>query len=126
MGTWGPGNLENDYALDELGERSQKLVNGLLRRARSKRSREADEYDHTTLFVEFEILFALDARKLLSAELPDPNEVETLKQRFLKDWDAHIDALEPKPDYKRKRRQVIARTFDRFKRICARHRELGG
>ena len=51
MGTWGPKNLDNDYALDELGDRLDKLVKRLWSRAKKKTSREGDEHDYTTLFV---------------------------------------------------------------------------
>lgn len=122
MGTWGPGNLENDYALDELSTRTSTLVGELLSRARSPSSREADDYDYTTLFVELEIAIALDARGLLSAsELPKTREVQALARDFIASWDANIDALSPKPEFKRKRRAVILATFDRFAKICARH-----
>ena len=124
MGTWGPRNLDNDYALDELGERIDKLVKRLWSRAKKKASREGDEYDYTTLFVEFEILFAMDDRKLLQNRcgvMPTPDEVETLKLDYIGAWDKNIDALEPTEDHKRDRRRAILQTFNRFKRISRRH-----
>lgn len=125
MGTWGPGNLDNDYALDELCDRSAALIESMMERARRKESREGDEYDYTTLFVEFEIVFALDAKGLLkSGALPSPEEVEELKTSYIADWEPYYrDNLEAKPDHLKARRQCIARTFNRFKRICAKHRE---
>lgn len=121
MGTWGPGNLENDYALDELADRNHGLVASLLERARRKSSREGGDYDYTTLFVDFEVLFALDKAKLLvECTLPSPDEVEELKRDFLNDWDSNIDAIQPKPEFKKARRRTIVRTFSRFKRICQR------
>jgi hypothetical protein len=87
MGTWGSGNLDNDYARDELDDRSAKLIKTLMRRARRKTSRQADEYDYTTLFAEFEIVFALEARKLIGGHLlPSPEAVEELKWEFIRDW----------------------------------------
>jgi hypothetical protein len=119
MGTWGPGNLQNDYALDELGERSRVLIEALLERARRKTSRESDEYDYTTLFVEIEIVFALHAKRLLETScLPPAEEIEQLKQSYLRDWDAYIDSLQPTAGFKRDRRRVIVATFNRLKRIC--------
>ena len=125
MGTWGAGNLENDYALDELSDRSAKLIKSMMARARRKSSREGDEHDYTTLFVEFEIVFALDSKGLLmSGSLPTPEEVEKLKVSFLADWEPYYqDSLEAKPDHLKKRRQCIAATFNRFKRICIKHQE---
>lgn len=118
MGTWGPKNLDNDYALDELHERSATLVSSLLERARSKTSRECDEYDYTTLFVEFEIVFALAARGLLTCELPPPNEVAKLSDQYIRDWAVQIEALGATESHKRERRRVIKSTFRRFRVLC--------
>lgn len=122
MGTWGPGNLDNDYAHCELADRSVDLINTMMERARRKKSREFDEYDYTTLFVELEIVFALDAKGLLkSYALPTPDEVEELKWDFVRDWETcykegngRIDAA---------RRRCILQTFNRFKRLCKKHLE---
>ncbi|MEM9071829.1 MAG: hypothetical protein AAGE52_25190 [Myxococcota bacterium] len=118
MGTWGPQNLDNDYALDELHARSTALVASLLERARSKTSRECDDYDYTTLFVEFEIVFAFAAHGLLDCELPPPNEVAKLAAEYLRDWEIGIDKLGATAAHKRERRDVIERTFQRFQILC--------
>jgi hypothetical protein len=123
MGTWGHGNLENDYALDELADRNAKLVATMLERARGSESREWDEYDHTTLFVEFEILFALDDHGLLNAgSLPPSAEIRTLAEDFIAEWDAYAAADLQQP-YKGKRRAAIVKTFERFAVICAKREE---
>src|SRR5262245_53559785 len=123
MGTWGSGNLDNDYARDELDDRSAKLINTLMRRARRKTSQEADEYDYTTLFVEFEIVFALESRELIGGHLlPIPEAVEELKWDFIHAWDAYIDELRPTETHKKNRRRCILQTFNRFKRICEKHK----
>ncbi len=122
MGTWGPGNLENDYAMDELADRSAKLVKTLLERVSRKTSREFDEYDHTTLFVEFEIVFALDAKGLLTTNLPSPEEVDGIKKDFVKDWlKYYLEGSGATADHTAKRKRVIMDTFSRFKRICKKH-----
>ena len=127
MGIWGPKNLDNDY---ELGERIDKLVKRLWSRAKKKTSRKGDEYDYTTVFVEFEILFAIDDRKLLQNRcgvMPTPNEVEAVKLDYIRDWDKNIDALEPTEEHKRDHRKAILQTFNRFKRISRRHHpDTGG
>jgi hypothetical protein len=121
MGTWGDGNLQNDSALDELADRTSGMVKALIDRAKRPSSRECDDYDYTTLFVDFEIIFALDAKRLLeSTALPSPDEVEELKWDYIRDWDVNIDQLGPTPEHKKSRRRCILRTFDRFKRICLR------
>lgn len=123
MGTWGSGNLDNDYAWDELADRTDKLLRTIMRRAKRKASREGDEYDYTTLFVEFEILFALEAKGLLTGRFPDPSDVDKLKLSFIADWDAYIDGLSPTAEHKSERRKTILATFDKFKRICRKHNE---
>lgn len=116
MGYWGTGNLESDYAADEVGRRTGKMVNAFMRQARKKRSREWDEYDHTVLLVDFEILFALEAKHLLAwCSLPSPDEIEKLKISFLEDYDAYSD--QRRPEF----REVLVANFNRFKRICKKH-----
>jgi hypothetical protein len=124
MGTWGPGNLDSDGALDELATRSAELVTQLWTRAQTKESWQADEWDHDALFVDFEILFALEEGGLLSSgTLPPPTEVDPVRDRWLAGWDAYIDELHPQPGFKEERRAVIAKTFARFRSICAKHHE---
>jgi hypothetical protein len=50
--------------------------------------------------------------------LPSTEKVGKWKQAYLARWDGYIDALEPDPDYKKKRRDVIAETFDRLERLA--------
>lgn len=116
MGTWGHGNLDSDYALDELSTRTNELLTSLLRRAQRKESREYDEYDHTTLFVELEIVFALDAHDLMSTgRFPAGASVRTLALEFLVAYDEYMEG--PWPE----RRAKIAETFERFAALCDKH-----
>ncbi|MBA2543824.1 MAG: hypothetical protein H0V17_29540 [Deltaproteobacteria bacterium] len=113
MGTWGHGNLESDYALDELSTRANELLTSLLRRAQRKESREYDEYDHTTLFVEFEIVFALDAHGIMrNGTFPIADLVRALAQDFLAAYDVYMDTSWPE------RRAKIVETFERFAALC--------
>lgn len=124
MGTWGSGNLENDYALEELADRSDDLIGSLFERAKRKTSREFDEYDHTTLFVEFEIAFALNAKGLLNGELPRPEEVEELKKVFVKDWDDYYqEGSGATQEHIEERKGVIIGTFNKFKEICKKYHD---
>jgi hypothetical protein len=120
MGTWGHGNLDSDYALDELGARSGALVKEMLLRAQRSDSRQWDEYDYTTLFVEFEIVFALDAAKLLKvgrSTLPAPDAVRKLAHDYITEWDRFDADDGPGPQ----RRKVILDTFERFAHLCQAH-----
>jgi hypothetical protein len=131
MGTWGAGNLDNDYAGDELSDRGTDLIKTLWARAKDKKSREGDEYDYTTLFVEFEIAFALESHSLLrSGFFPTPEEVKQLKQEYLAEWEPYYRRLggnsERSEEHLQERRKCIAKTFDRFRRICAKHQRQKG
>jgi len=115
MGTWGAGNLESDYALDELSQRAHDLIVEMLLRWQRLDSREWDEYDHTTLFVELELVFALAAKGLIPSGrfIPAPAVVRTL----IADWLVGYDAVmgdEPWPE----RRTRIAATFAKFVALC--------
>lgn len=116
MGTWGTGNLDSDYALDELSERTSELLTPMLLRWQRADSREYDEYDHTTLFVELELAFALADKGLLASgrTIPAPAAVRALATAWFVDYDAYM-ADNPWPE----RRTVIAASFERFATICA-------
>lgn len=115
MGTWGAGNLDSDYALDELSQRAHDLIVELLLRWQRSDSREWDEYDHTTLFVEFELVFALAAKGLIPSGrfIPAPAVVRTLIADWLAGYDEVMGA-EPWPE----RRTRIVATFAKFVALC--------
>jgi hypothetical protein len=122
MGTWGHGNLDSDYAFDELSTRTTELLTQILERAQRKTSREFDEYDYTTLFVELEIAFALDAAKLLrEAKFPSGDAVRALAQDFIADWAAYLGEDNATPAHVDGRRAVILESFERFAKICEAH-----
>jgi hypothetical protein len=115
MGTWGAGNLDSDYALDELAERAHELINEMLLRWQRSDSREYDEYDHTTLFVEFEVVFALAAKGMIPSGryIPAAATVRTLIADWLAGYDTFMGA-EPWPE----RRKRIVATFEKFVALC--------
>ena len=112
MGTWGHGNLENDYALDELSRRTRDLLTPMFLRAQRTESRQYDEWDHTTLFVELEIVFALDKAGLLSGGLPGAESVRALAREFITEWEEYADGPHPA------RRKKIVQSFERLAEIC--------
>ncbi len=122
MGTWGHGNLDSDYAREELDGRVTALLASLLARAARPTSREADEYDYTTLFVELEIAIALATANLIEGRyLPRSVAIDELALDYIAGWDAFIDELEPTAEHKRERRKAILDTFARFAKLCAPH-----
>lgn len=120
MGTWGTGNLDNDHAEEELFTRGQGLLHSFLQRARCSTSREPDEYDYTTLFVELELLLALDQRGLLRGPLVDPAEIQALASDYLAEWDAMIDDFGSSEAHKAGRRVAIEQSFEQLRQICER------
>ena len=49
---------------------------------------------------------------------PTPSTVAGWRSLYLDVWDNGIDGLDPDPEYKRKRREVIIETFDRIERLA--------
>jgi hypothetical protein len=95
MGTWGPGNLDSDGALDEVAERSHALVEQLWRRLHTRQSWETDEIEYDALFVDFEIVFALEANGVFDGyALTQLENFEQVRDRWLAGWDDYIDRLE--------------------------------
>lgn len=118
MGTWGHGNLDSDMAIDELSRISNNLVEQLLSRAKRKESREYDEDDYTLLFVEFEILFALDARNLFQpSKLPTPDEIDYLRADFIDEWEPYFrSAVQRSRDVTARKRRIVS-TFNKLRKI---------
>ena len=129
MGTWGPGNFENDAAADHLMDLCQPLLTEIEEAMEEPASLEPDEYEADMVMANLEIIACLSEHLgrhehsklgefLYPCVLPSPETVAKWKQAYLAVWDGSIDDLEPKPEYKKKRRQVIAETFDRLERLA--------
>ena len=120
MGTWGPGNLESDAALDAVGIASDALAKRIWTRLRRRASTQADEYDHDLLFVDLETALALRGADLFApSELPEATAFDAAVARWLERWDAYLDELAPQEGYKAERRAVIEATFARYREIVA-------
>jgi hypothetical protein len=111
MGIWGHGNFQNDAALDYVDE----LVDQLVKRIEScfeGTNLDPDELGEAELIPSVHILAWLCQET--GTVPPEADTVEGWKTRYLNNWDATIDGLDPDPDYKVQRRQTIAETFDRL------------
>ena len=53
-----------------LWRATTKFIRGFIRRLRRKAAREWDEYEHTVVLVDFEYVFALDAKQLIAGSAP--------------------------------------------------------
>jgi hypothetical protein len=135
MGTWGPGNFENDCAADHLLEFCGPLLKQVEEAMKDPSAIEPDEYDASVVMANLEIIACLSEHLgryergaiqdfLYPCVLPPPGVVAGWRGQYLKVWDGGIDGLDPDPDYKKKRREVIIETFDRVERL-ARERHEG-
>ncbi len=122
MGTWGSGNLENDSALDIIGERSTKMTHLIWDSINSEGSTEADEDEHTELFINIDTLVALDSVGLFSGwEMPSPLEFDAAIQIWLKRWDAYFDGMGSTDEFRAERRAVIEKTFAKFRLVLVKN-----
>jgi hypothetical protein len=128
MGTWGPGNFENDCAAEYLQDLCRPMVAQIEAAAANPSSIEPDEYDSDIMMANVEILACLSEHLgrytrgkipdfLYPIVVPSPETIMEWKRVYLEVWDEYIDQLKPKPEYKRKRRKVIVDSFDRLERV---------
>ncbi len=85
MGAWGPGNLENDGAQDELANVCEGLFNELIALLQQPRAHEYDGGLINRLFVRIETLFALHEREML-LYAPEQKAVGILIDPFVERW----------------------------------------
>ena len=104
MGVWGAGNFDNDYALDFVSEIAETVKDEL--------SPPEDVEDIEVVMGAVAVYKALVEH--CSAAPPTSEELLSLKQSIIDIYDKSIDELDPAPDYKVARRQVIIETFDGF------------
>jgi len=127
MGTWGPGNFENDWCADQLAIFCDPLVAEIQKSIDDIDANEDDMPDETVPAY-LEIIACLSENLgrhkygglydfLYPCVLPDPDTLADWKQKYLKQWDKHIDEYDPADDYKVRRRDVINQTFDRIIRL---------
>ncbi len=120
MGCWGPNNLDDDTAWDIRDEESFELLKRIVTLAESESGTQFAEYDHHHLFYSFEVLFALDAHRILNwKRCPTPEAALALKTSYLERWSEYYAGAGATPEFAAERRQVIENTFDRFIAGCA-------
>ena len=123
MGTWGAGNFEDDTALDHLSvvrntykleAMCAELLGAVKDAMASPNSLEPDEYEGVIVPCNLEIIAQMmDVFGASVCTLPRPSVLEKWKNTYLKVWDGYIDELDPDPDWKQSRREVLVQTFDR-------------
>jgi hypothetical protein len=129
MGTWGPGNFENDCAADHLYRVCGPLLKEVVEAMKDPSSLEPDELYGDLVPANLEIIACLSEHLgrhergeiqdfLYPCVLPPPETVAEWKKKYLAVWDTCIDGLAPDPDYKRQRREILVATFDRVERLA--------
>ncbi len=125
MGTWGPGNLDSDAAEEHLIIALKPWLEQITRTMSDPALMELDEYDSVAALVNLELLVTL--AEGLGAEqvsrvvgMPAPETLARWRSAFLEVYDATIDELSAKPDFKRRRREVIEATFARAAQVAKR------
>ena len=122
MGSWGPGNLDNDGAVDFIGGVCGELVDSIWRRAQKKESREYDEPDYDELFAEFEMVFAFESADLFNGwNVPSPETFGAIKKPFLDDWCKYSESKGGPGGVGCERYNVISATLDRFHKLCEKY-----
>jgi GNAT superfamily N-acetyltransferase len=108
MGTWGPGNFQDDRARDWLWQSAQIP---LVKTIESELKCQDEGNDHV-------IMAAVEVLTLLCEQLnaipPEPEEVTKWRVSYVRAWKCYIDNLDPEQDYKKQRLEVINATFDRL------------
>ena len=111
MGAWGPGNLENDGAQDELANVCERLFNELFEFLQHPRAHEYDGEVIDRLFVRIEMLFALHEREMI-VHAPEQKDIGILIEPFVGSWQQyHREAGHEPPAT---RLQSIRETFARL------------
>jgi hypothetical protein len=113
MGTWGPGNFENDAALDFIDEEIDRHVRAIEAIFADSQRFSLDEDAEGELMPRVAILALLCELGVLN----NPADVSAWRARYLEMYDDQIDNLEPKGELKLQRRAVIAATFDTLIRL---------
>ena len=129
MGTWGPGNFENDCAADHLYAVCGPLLKQIEEAMKDPAAIHPDESAADIVMANLEIIACLSEQLgryargevqdfLYPCILPPPETVAEWKQKYLAGWDAGIDGSDPEAAYKKARREIISDTFDRVERLA--------
>ena len=127
MGTWGPGNFENDCAADHLFEVCGPLLKQIEKAMKDPSAIEPDEYDADIVTANLEIIACLSEHLgrcergelqdfLYPCVLPPPETVAEWKRKYLSVWDSC--GQNPPEDWERQRREILVAAFDRVERLA--------
>jgi hypothetical protein len=112
MGTWGPGNFQNDKALDYVGD----LVDQLVKRIETifaSGNRADPDLDGEGQLVPSVALLSI-VTEYCHAAPPKREKVSMWHTKYLQAFDTSMEDLYPDPDSGKERRRVIEETFTRL------------
>jgi hypothetical protein len=110
MGTWAAGNFDNDGALDYLAEVMDSLQMRIEDTLADEDLVSLDEDGETVLMPSIHITALLCER--CHGAPPKADIVRCWREKYLQVFDEQIDGLQPHPDFKTQRREIIKATFD--------------
>jgi Domain of unknown function (DUF4259) len=117
MGTWGPGNFDSDYAADHLGIVTDSLIKEIKAAIENPEELEPDEYWGVAVPCHIELLVLIAKQGWAGSTLPEPETIQEWRETFMATWDRCIDDLEPTPEHRAKRREVLERTFEALSEV---------
>ncbi len=118
MGTWGPGNFDQDTAADHLSILTNRLITEVDDAIANPTDIEPDEYWGVAVPCNVELLCLINEQGYVGSITPELEKVQHWRSEFMAVWDAKIDGLNPKSNYKDLRRKVLNDTFDRLARLA--------
>jgi hypothetical protein len=121
MGTWGPGNFDNDGAHDYANELVHQLRERVAKAFKKKHGAAIDGDGEEVVVPSIFIMGLLATH--CKAALPESSLLTEWKAKYLEIYDDQIDGLEPQGDYKQRRRRTITNTFSKVIRLSRKQEE---
>ena len=112
MGTWGPGNFENDGAGDYRDSITYQLIGKIEECFESEEGYDLDEGGEAELMPSVAMLVVLCEH--CGGHPPTEDVAQTWKKSYLQIYDDQIEDLAPDPAFRAERRKVIEDTFDQL------------
>jgi hypothetical protein len=109
MGTWGPGNFENDAAVDMVEEVLKVATAEIEAFCASDRVGIEDLQDVAAC-----VSIQLVLHEHCNGSAPKIEFARALREKILRIYDEQIGSLRPDADYKAKRRAILVQTLNSY------------
>jgi len=123
MGTWAEGIYQNATAIDHVYDLLERLIEEVEQTVADPIRLEPDQDGSRRMLANLDLLRLIsehvyrqvwDTWSIRGPMLPDAKTIMDWKAKYLAAWDAEIDGLDPRGEYKRKHRPIIVATFDQL------------